>query len=190
MSQQTDDRVRSLLDAAAAPSEAGPVPGEPEALAAFRASFPNRSGRTRMRTHLTPAKTVAAAALGAGLILTGGVSAAAVGALPDSAQGAAHAVLNTVGVTVPDAPDANSGKAGQPNHGTEVSSVAKPDPTTGPGPDHGALVSGVARGDHSKPGDETGATSVAPSGEPTANHGADVSNLAKTTAPGPSHGPT
>ncbi|HET7385699.1 MAG TPA: hypothetical protein VFJ19_03440 [Nocardioidaceae bacterium] len=188
MSQQTDDRVRSLLEAAAAPSEAGPVPGEQEALAAFRATVPNRSGRTRMRTHLTPARTAAATALSAALILAGSVSAAAAGALPDSAQSKAHDVLQTVGVDVPTGTD--HGQAGEhpdhpANHGADVSLTAH---STGPGPDHGQAVSTAAR-DKTTVDD----TSVAPGdteATPNNRHGTTVSELAKSTEPGPSHGPT
>lgn len=85
-----DERVRSVLEALAAPTEPGPLPGEVEAVAAFRAQ--HRTRRSSM-THLTPFRVAVASAVGAGVFLTGGVAAAANGSLPGAAQDVAHDVI-------------------------------------------------------------------------------------------------
>lgn len=107
-----DERVAALLAAAAAPTETGPVPGEEEALAAFRASQ-QTTGRSLLRSPITPAKTALAAALGAGVLLTGGVAAAATGSLPGAAQDKASEMLTKVGVTVPGADENAAGNPDQ-----------------------------------------------------------------------------
>ncbi|HET7356022.1 MAG TPA: hypothetical protein VFJ09_05025 [Nocardioidaceae bacterium] len=95
-----DARVAAVLSAAAAPVEPGPLPGEEAALAAFGAVH-RRSGRNRMRS-LVPFKTGLAAAVGAGVLFTGGVAAAATtGSLPDPAQQTVQTALAHVGITVP-----------------------------------------------------------------------------------------
>ena len=105
-----DERVVSLLSAAAAPSEPGPLPGEGAALAAFRsAQVPTR--RSSMLSSLIAAKAGVAAAIGAGVLLTGGVAAAATGTLPGAAQDTARDVLSNFGVTVPGSADASAGHA-------------------------------------------------------------------------------
>ena len=96
-----DERVLSVLAAAAAPTEPGPLPGEAEALAAFRASR-IATRRPSMLSSLMTAKAAAAAALSAGILLTGSVGAAAAGALPAGAQDSASDLLARVGVSVPD----------------------------------------------------------------------------------------
>lgn len=93
-----DEPVASVLRAAAAPSEPGPQPGEEAALAAFRATH-QTLGRTPMRS--TRMKAAFAAAVSAGVLLTGGIAAAAVtgtlpgaahvGISPDHATGGEHA---------------------------------------------------------------------------------------------------
>lgn len=102
---EQDPRVRALLAAAAAPTEPGPVPGEQEALAAFRDAHSRR--RFSMPSSLTPVRAAVAAGLGAGVLLAAGVGAAAAGALPGAAQDTARTWLDTVGVEVP-GPDAHS----------------------------------------------------------------------------------
>ena len=79
-----DERVADLLASAGAPAEYGTVAGESAALAAFRTAnqttSPRPSRRSRMLSplsHLTPFRTAAAAALGTGVLVTGGVAAAA-----------------------------------------------------------------------------------------------------------------
>lgn len=95
-----DARVAAVLSAAAAPVEPGPLPGEDAALAAFGAVH-RRPGRKRMRS-LVPFKTGLAAAVGAGVLFTGGVAAAATtGSLPDPAQQTVQTALAHVGITVP-----------------------------------------------------------------------------------------
>lgn len=107
-----DERVASLLAAAAAPTETGPVPGEEQVLAAFRASQ-ETSRRSFVRSPLTPAKTALAAAVGATVLLTGGVAAAATGSLPGAAQETASEMLTKVGITVPGPDEASAGHADQ-----------------------------------------------------------------------------
>ena len=95
-----DDRVATLLAAAAAPSEPGPLLGEAEALAAFRASH-DSPRRSSMLSFLTPARTAAATVVGAAMA----------GALPGAAQQTAHDVLAEVGVSVPGPAEASAGHA-------------------------------------------------------------------------------
>ena len=65
-----DPRVRELLHAAAAPTEPGPMPGEAEAVAAFRAARP-RTRRKFMPSSLPTVRAAVAAGLGTGLIVAG-----------------------------------------------------------------------------------------------------------------------
>jgi hypothetical protein len=163
-----DPRVRALLAAAAASVEsAGPLPGEDEALAAFRAS-PDRTRRTSMLSPLVSVKSAAAAAIGTGVLLTGGVGAAAAGVLPGAAQDTVSTWLKTVGISVPageraeedgDLPDSgqspgeetgenadltsvDEGRPAAADHGERVSDTAKN--TTAEGADKGEEISGVA----------------------------------------------
>jgi hypothetical protein len=102
----SDRRVMSLLDAAAAPTEPGTLSGEVEALAAFRDAqgITRRPART---PYFATARMTLAAAL-TGLVLAGGVgAAAAAGSLPGAAQDTASKLLGRVGVSVPSA-DARS----------------------------------------------------------------------------------
>ena len=102
----SDPRVRELLDAAAAPVETTrPLPGEDEALAAFRAS---RQGAAKnSRFSLGSAKAAVAAAIGTSVLVTGGVSAAAAGVLPGAAQQTVSTLLKSVGISVPEGKDAD-----------------------------------------------------------------------------------
>lgn len=161
-----DPRVRTLLTAAAAPVEtAGPLPGEEEALAAFRTSR-QRTRRNSMLPAVVSAKTAVAAAIGTGALLTGGFGAAAAGMLPGPAQQTASTVLETVGISVPAGegtdrngrPDQTPGERADKNanpggseeaemppaadHGNQVSETAKN--TTADGADKGRDVAGVA----------------------------------------------
>lgn len=99
--ETTDARVAALLAAAAAPAER-PVPGEAEALDAFRLAMcsPADHPRRRMQSRTT-AKLAAAAALSAMSLVGGGYAVAATGTLPGAAQQVARDTLGTVGVTVP-----------------------------------------------------------------------------------------
>jgi len=160
-----DARLAALLDAAAAPAEPGPLPGEDAALAAFRASsVRTQSWRSPMLTR-KPLKALGVTVASAGLLLAGGVAAANAGMLPDAAQQAARDVLVKVGVEVPrptehsaghaetrgHSGDAPAGEAGgtdsEPaySHGKEVSGTAH---SIESGPGKGEAVSTVARGDH------------------------------------------
>lgn len=166
--------VESLLCAAAAPTEPGPQPGEEAALAAFRATV-RSPGRTSMHS-LTPVKAALAAAVTGGVLLTGGVAAAATGALPGAAQDTARDMLAHVGVSVPGAAEQSAGHAdqrgqadatggdrakggqdqehaGDPSNGkgAAVSEMAHNTPTGSV--EHGATVSGFASGGKSKAGD-------------------------------------
>jgi hypothetical protein len=107
----SDERVTALLDAASAPADAGPTPGEAAALAAFRAAHQDGPVRSRPRAHspATSLRTVSAAVLGAGVLLTGGVTAAQAGMLPGPAQDIAHRMLDKVGVSVPGADEHSTG---------------------------------------------------------------------------------
>ena len=93
-------RVKSLLAAAAAPTEPGPLTGEAEVLAAFRATrdLPLRSPRLSSRT---PLKAIAAALVSTGLLLTGTVAATATGSLPGPAQQTVHEWLTRFGAIAP-----------------------------------------------------------------------------------------
>ena len=93
-----DERVAILLEAASAPTEPGPLPGEDEAMAAFRASHES-SRRSSMLSSLKSTKAAAAAALSVGVMLTGG--AAVAGTQPGAAQETAHSVLAELGIEVP-----------------------------------------------------------------------------------------
>lgn len=160
-----DEPVRSLLTAAAAPTELGPMPGEAEALAAFRAAqaAPRRS---TLLIHLTSFKTAIAAALGTGVLLTAGVGAAAAGSLPGAAQDTASHLLAKVGVTVPGADDHSAGNAdgrgdsgdakGADNsgHGAAVSNFART--TDLKGAEKGAAISELASDGKSHAGDDHG----------------------------------
>lgn len=109
----------ALLRAASAPAEAGPLPGESAALAAFGELVPARRIRRTPARWLRESRTRLAVAAGASLlVMGGGVAAAATGSLPDPAQGAAHDVLNVVGVHVPKGGSGTSGSHGNGTSGT------------------------------------------------------------------------
>lgn len=130
-----DERVSQLLSAAAAPSEPGPLPGEGTALAAFRASQTTPARRPSMLSSLTSAKAGLAAALGAGVLLTGGVAAAATGALPGAAQDTARDMLGNVGITVPGPAEAAGdhpaarGKSGEARTDDDADATVEADAT-------------------------------------------------------------
>ena len=170
-----EEPVASLLRAAAAPSEPGPQPGEETALAAFRATR-DTTGRKPVRS--TKMKTAFAAAVSAGVLLTGGVAAAAV-----------------------------TGTISMPGHGHTVPSQATDNakvPTGVPTAVPTDLPSDAASSSDStdetteqsdSTADDQATTDVAPSeAETTAaahptNHGGEVSDLAKNdTATGEQHG--
>ena len=164
-----DEPVRSLLAAAAAPTEPGPLPGEAEALAAFRASQ-TTTRRSPVLTYLTAFKTPIAAALGTGVLLTAGMGVAMAGSLPGAAQDTASELLGKVGVTVPGADEHSAGHADQrggsedaadepassekDGKGSEVSELATT--TDLEGVEKGAAISDEASDGKSQAGEEHG----------------------------------
>lgn len=164
-----DELVTSLLAAAAAPTEPGPLPGEGNALAAFRASQ-SATRRPSMLSSLTSVKAAVAALVSSGVLLTGGVGAATAGVLPDAAQDTASDLLAKVGVTVPGASDRSGSHAdergtagdataedqsgGSKGKGGDVSDLAKSTDQTGV--DKGAAVSGLASDGQSQAGQHGG----------------------------------
>lgn len=157
-----DARVRAVLAAAAAPAER-PVPGEAEALAAFRAVM--AADRPRSSMHRTT-KLAAAAALSV-LTLSAGGYAMASTTLPEQAADQARAALAAVGLveekssgpsekagdhpadaattqtggTAP-ATTADSADPAANDHGQAVKAAAQDDAYEGQ--DKGEYVSGVA----------------------------------------------
>ncbi|HZD70061.1 MAG TPA: hypothetical protein VFA45_14500, partial [Actinomycetes bacterium] len=98
-------RVATVLAAVSAPPDAEDLAGQAAALALFVAAMRSHPvdvrltpWRSRVVTKLLTAK--AAAAL-LGVLMTGGVAAAATGNLPAPAQQAAHALLGGAGVPAP-----------------------------------------------------------------------------------------
>ncbi len=155
-----DVDVLRLLDAAAAPAEPGPQPGEDMALAAFRAS--HRTRRISMFSNPTRAKAAVAATIGAGTFLFAGVGAAAAGVLPDPAQDTASTVLAQLGLDVPRANE---------NAGDHPAQLATGDETT---EDAGT--------DTEVESDQVDTEEAGDPADPEANdHGQAVSDLAKST---------
>lgn len=182
--KMTDPRVEALLSAAAAPTEAGRLPGEEEAVVAFRAA--RATGPAAARPTLTVLKRALAGAVGAGLLLTGGVAAAVTGSLPGAAQHTADGWLEQVGVAVPGAaeragihPDERGRTGGtgeeaedtartpaEPDaaeKGRQVADLARETEETGA--DKGAAVSEEASQGRSHAGDEHPGDGAAPTGE-------------------------
>ena len=168
-----DERVSSLLSAAAAPSEPGPLPGEGAALAAFRAAQP-QPRRSPHRSVLVAARSGMAAAM-AGLLLTGGVAAATAGVLPGLAQDTVDGVLVDLGLSPADA-DAGREHA----TGTDDSEQAEPSvPTTGDAVDGEDTA---AEGATSEPDAADAADADAADADDTAGaHGKEVSRTARET---------
>jgi hypothetical protein len=188
-----DERVRSLLDALAAPTEPGPLPGELDAVVAFRSQ--HRTRRTPM-SRLNPVRAAVATALGTGVFLAAGAGAAAAGVLPAAAQDTAHEMLASLGIDVPAAerpadrseradevePVDESGTAETESEGRgeEISEIAK-DPAL-VGQDKGVAVSEAASegksraGEHGAPEDGTvaGAPENPSADRGSADQGADA----------------
>ncbi|MGH3364275.1 MAG: hypothetical protein ACRDOW_06060 [Nocardioidaceae bacterium] len=176
-------RVTSLLEAASAPTEPGPVLGELEALAAFRATHGAASRRSSVSARLASVRVTVGAALGA-LVITGGVgAAAAAGSLPGGAQDTASEWLSKVGVTVPTAGDGakphdgrrdDSGEAEAPagttpgGHGEKVSGTARDTEKTGA--DKGAAISELASEGRSRAGEHGASRGHAAKGHDRAGH--------------------
>lgn len=192
--ETTDARVAALLAAAAAPAER-PVPGEAEALDAFRLAMcsPADHPRRRMQSRTT-AKLAAAAALSAMSLVGGGYAVAATGTLPGAAQQVARDALGTVGVTVPGPADqaaeatATRGSSVEAKaaaeakqaestavatatteanaHGKAVSGLATT--TTLTGAEKGAAISDLASGGKSRPGEDEVTAAATPTPTTTA----------------------
>ncbi len=173
--------VASLLRAAAAPSEPGPQPGEEAALAAFRATR-QTIGRTRMRS--TRMKAVLAASVSAGVLLTGGVAAAATGSLPGPAQD----VLSRVGLHAQGGDHAADETADQQDQTTEpadevagTDQKATDDPADATDTEDATTQDSTQSDTDSQPSQDTQTSQdgdQAASEHPT-NHGAHVSEVAK-----------
>ena len=162
----SSERVRMLLAAASAPTEAGPLPGEAEALAVFRAAHPPE----RKRMQFTPLKAALAAGATAALFVGGTCAAAAAGALPGAAQETAHEVLARIGVTVPGPADASNGHPDQrgasgQDDGQDATFPDDAGSTTDPTEDAGS----------SDPGNATEGD------EGSSGKGAEISELARNT---------
>jgi hypothetical protein len=158
-----DERVASLLEAAAAPAEPGPLPGEVEAVVTYRAARARARDAAAARPRAR-ARAALAGALGVGVLLTGGVGAATAGALPGPAQDRVGKLLSRVGVDVPGSrersedrrPEQESTDAAQHDlpeaaeKGRSLSEEARSEGLSGA--DKGAGVSGHASGGHSDAG--------------------------------------
>lgn len=172
----TDPVLASLLEAAAAPTEPGPAPGEAAALAAFRSSTVRAHRRSRMNTPTTQLKSLAVAAASAGLLLTGGIAAANAGVLPGAAQDAARDALVKVGVEVPGANEHSAGHADTRGSSEGAAPDTTAADTPGSLPDaagFGQMISELARS--TAPGPEKGKT---------------ISEAARTNGHAGEHGPT
>jgi hypothetical protein len=144
-----DQRVAALLSAAAAPTEHGPVPGEEPAMAAFRAAHQTASSRrSRMFRHPRPLKIAAAAAMGTGVLLAGGLAPVASGSLPGAAQETAREMLSKFGVTVPGPDEHSSGHADERGKSAEAKEAGGSEGSAEEGADNqgkGDEVSELAR---------------------------------------------
>ena len=104
-------QLRDVLVAFSAAPATGPQSGEAAAIAAFRelvaepAGIPSLAHRRRLRIAAVAASSVV-------LVMSGGVAAAAEGALPGPAQDAAKSVLSVVGVHVPSSSNASGNGLG------------------------------------------------------------------------------
>lgn len=188
-----DEPVASLLRAAAAPSEPGPQPGEEAALAAFRATH-QTLGRNPMRS--TRMKAAFAAAVSAGVLLTGGIAAAATGTLPGAAQlgFGTHAKADG-GDQAPSQADTRGDSADQTSGSDETTDVTDQvpgdDETAGTDAqdteDSTSTDSTDSTDAQDRTSDSTDGEHAAP--EHPANHGADVSGVAKDhSTTGKAHG--
>lgn len=151
-----DPAVAAVLAAAAAPAE-GPVPGEAEALAAFRSVYQPRR-RMHMPRFSEKAKLIAAAVFG-GAVVISGAATAATGSLPVVSHGHPHPtpasshapgsgnddqgtdVDGSTDTTTVDSTDADTNTNTNDNKGSQVSKLARETPA---GTDHGKVVCSFA----------------------------------------------
>lgn len=178
-------RVNSLLTAAAAPTEPGPLTGESEVLAAFRATR-DLARRPARRSSLTPLKATAAIFVSTGLLLTGTVAATATGSLPGPAQHTVHEWLTKFGVIAhaaderPDTPapsPPNAGAGGRHAHRATDNGAAASDHARNGyanGVAKGEAVSELARGSHGNGAVKGARQSPSSRQTPGAEHGTRV----------------
>jgi hypothetical protein len=206
----TRQTVMSLLRAATPPAAADDaLPGEAEALAAFRAAGHDHE-RSDMQTTRNRARVLIATSATAAALACMGSAAAATGSLPGAAQQTAHDVLASIGVTVP-GPNAHSAQhadtrgrsastqsqtpetqtpEAQPTahpsahgKGAEISQLART--TTATGVAKGAEISTLASGGKSQAGQHGSSTTPGSQGtahKPTAPGSQGTAH--KPTAPG------
>lgn len=168
----------ALLCSASSPAEAGAQPGESAALAAFGELVPVRRMRRTPLRWLAESRTRLAVATSAGvLVLGGGVAAAATGALPAPAQGAAHDVLGVIGVHVP------KGESGK--HGNGTSDTAPGHTGAHPGPQPSSTAHPVHPVHPSHPSHPSTPASAHPHPTPHATH-----PTTHPTPPAPSRRPS
>jgi hypothetical protein len=180
-------RVRALFAAAAAPVDTTePLPGEEEALAAFRGS-PRHLRRFSMLSPLVSAKGFIASAITTGVLLTGGVGATAAGVLPGGAQETVSTWLRDVGISVPAGERADDNRHSERTSG-ESADERHSEPTSGEGAEDNR-DSEQSRGREANP---RGSGQIpADDAEPpsAADHGEQVSETAKnSTAEGADKG--
>jgi hypothetical protein len=138
-----DPAVAAVLAAAAAPAE-GPMPGEAEALAAFRSVHSPRR-RPRMSRYSEKAKLVAAAIFG-GVVVISGAATAATGSLPIVSHGHSHPHPATS--HTPDGTDDDQGEDADESTdtATNVTDPAGPDELNGKGSEISAFVHVLPKG--------------------------------------------
>src|SRR3954469_4920894 len=142
-----DPAVAAVLAAAAAPAE-GPVPGEAQALVAFRSVYQPHRG-VRMSRFSDKAKLIAAAIFG-GVVVISGAAGAATGSLPLVSHGHSHSHPTPASTHSPDADDNEDGDS------TDASTPDSPDANqSDPNNDHGKAVSDAA---HNAPKGHKGST--------------------------------
>lgn len=153
-----DEAVASLLRAARPSTSPGPVPGEAQVLAEFRAADhdPERPLMQRTRTR---ARVLVAGVATAGMLTTAGAAAAATGALPGAAQQTARDMLARVGVTVP-GPDSHANGHADTRGNSNATQTSTDQTST----------------------DQATTDQARPSAQPSsAGKGAEISGLARTT---------
>jgi hypothetical protein len=168
-----DEAVMSLLRAARPSSPAGPVPGEAQVLAEFRAAGHDLERPLMHRTR-TRARVLIATAATAGMLTTAGAAAAATGTLPGAAQQTARDMLATLGVTVPGPDSHANGHAdtrGNSDAARTSADQTSADQTSADQTSTDQTSIGRATTDQATP-------SAQPSSD---GKGAEISSLAKTT---------
>jgi hypothetical protein len=177
-----EHRVKSLLAAAAAPTEPGPLTGEGEVLAAFRATrdLPRRSARLSARA---PLRAIAAVFVSTGLLLAGTVAATATGSLPGPAEHTVHEWLTRFGAIAPAADERPATLAPAPAGAGAVRNSPR-------ATDNGAAASDHARQGHVNQGQAKvaakGASVSNPARRSHGNGGAQGACVSELASNGPS----